>query len=217
MHKIILSFTLFLIINTNILFAQNYNSIQVNGGVIIPMSSSKGLTTSIQYNYYLNHKIQFYIYSGYSSWDKFKVRYIEDYSSIQKRTLFSTYSSDEHNLIPVFIGSKINFHSNTLFTPFTTFEIGFSHLSYYSYKIERVVNSKSGAVISYEPDLNTKQKINENLFGIGAGLGLSHQLTEYLNLVFSFKLNSNFNSRYYKFLSSEGTYTAFILGVNFDI
>ncbi len=216
MNKIISLFIIGLIISPTIL-AQDSNSFQVNGGIIIPMSSSKGLTTSIQYNYSLNDEFQFYIYSGFSFWDKFNVSFIEDYSTVQKQTHFSTFSADDHILIPIFIGSKINFHTDKFFTTFASIEIGFSHLSYNSYKVERILSSESGAVIDYKPDLSSTQKIDENLFGVGAGLGLSHKITDYMNLIFSFKLNSNFTSSFYKFLNSQGTYTTFVLGVNFEI
>ncbi|MGA9291068.1 MAG: hypothetical protein WBV81_00650, partial [Ignavibacteriaceae bacterium] len=49
-----------------IIRAQNNHSIQINGGVISPMSSSKGLSIYLQYNYYLNRQIILYTYTGYS-------------------------------------------------------------------------------------------------------------------------------------------------------
>jgi len=52
---------------------------------------------------------------------------------------------------------------------------------------------------------------------ISSNVILSHQIAEYIDLVFSFKLNGNFNSSYYNFLSSEGTYIAFMRGINFKI
>lgn len=70
-----------LIIFSNIILAQSNNSIQINGGLLIPMSASKGLSTSIQYNYSFNSNIQFYIYTGYSNWDKFNASFLEQSSS----------------------------------------------------------------------------------------------------------------------------------------
>lgn len=205
------------IIISNVIYAQDSNSIQFNGGIVMPMSSSKGFNTSIQYNYHFSNNIQFYIYSGYSSWDKYNIIILEDWSTVQKQTLFNSYSADNHILIPVYIGSRINFHTNKLFTSYVTFEIGYSHLSYNYYGIKKEINPITGEVLAYNVDLNTKKEMNENLLGIGAGVGLSHQIMENINIVLSFKLNSHLNSKYYSFLSSQGTYTAFNLGFNINI
>ncbi|MCF8259417.1 MAG: hypothetical protein K9J12_01470 [Melioribacteraceae bacterium] len=209
--------TIIVVIISTVTYAQDSNSIQVNGGIFMPMSSSKGFNTSIQYNYHLSNNIQLYIYSGYSSWDRFNVIFTEDWSTIQKQTHFSTYISDNHILIPVFIGSRINFHSSKLFTSFATFEIGYSNLSYDNYGIKKEINPVTGEVLSYNPDLRTKKEITENLLGIGAGVGLSHTITENINIILSFKLNSQLNSKDYSFLSSRGTYTAINLGFNFNL
>lgn len=72
--------------------AQETNSIQINGGIIMPMSSSKGLTASFQFNYNINPTLQFYIYTGYSAWDQYKITFHEDYSPVQKQQYFTTYS-----------------------------------------------------------------------------------------------------------------------------
>ena len=205
------------IIPSNFILAQNANSIQINGGIIMPMSSSKGFNSTIQFNYKFNQNIQFYIYSGYSSWDKHNVNFMEDYSSVQKQTLFRTYISDNHSLIPVYMGSRINFNTNKLFTGFVTLEFGYSHLSYSNYSIKKEINLTTGEVLSYYPDISSKKEINENLFGLGAGVGLSHPITENINLLLAFKLNSQLNSKEYSFMSSKGTYTAINLGINFNI
>ncbi len=217
MKKIILFFSIVLIAALGTISAQDYNSLQVNGGIILPRSSSNGFTLSVQYNYSLNDAVHFYVYSGYSYWDKFKVRYLEDYTSLQNTNHFETYSADEHSLVPVYVGGSINLHNNKIFTAFATVEGGFSHLSYNRYKIDKIVDSETGVVTTYKPDLSTGQKINENLWGIGLGFGLFHQIADDMNLVFTFKVNSSLNSSYYKFLSNHATYTAYNLGVNFKI
>ena len=209
--------TFVLIIFSNIILAQSTNSLQINGGLIIPMSASKGITTSFQYNYSLNSNIQFYIYSGYLNWDKFNVSFIAQWSPLQQQTHFSTYISDNHILIPLYIGSRINIHTNKLFTFFTTIEAGYSYLSYNSYGFNKETEPGTGVVLTYNTDLNTKKKRNENLFGVGAGVGLSHPINNNMNVILSFKLNSQINSNYYGFFSNHGTYTTFNLGFNFNI
>ncbi len=76
-----------LIISSNILLAQSTSSIQINGGLLISMSASKGLSTSIQYNYSFNRNIQLYIYTGYSNWDKFNAGFLEQSSSLQQQNI----------------------------------------------------------------------------------------------------------------------------------
>ena len=206
-----------LIIFSNIILAQGNHPLQINGGLIIPMSASKGITASFQYNYSFNSNIQFYIYSGYSNWDKYNASFLEEASAIQKRTHFSTYIADEHILIPLYIGSRINIHTNKLFTFFSTIEVGYSYLSYNTYSVIKQIDLSTGLVLDYITNRSNKKKINENLFGIGAGVGLSHPLSKNLNIIISFKLNSQINSSYYSFFSNQGTYTAFNLGFNFNI
>jgi len=202
---------------TKVSFSQNSNSMEISGGLFMPMNSSKGFNTSVQYNYNYSENIQFYVYSGYSSWDKFNVAFMEDLSIIQKQALFKTYNSDEHILIPVYIGSRINIHTNKFFTSFATFEIGYSYLSYNNYEIKQDINPTTGAVLSYNPDLSTKKEVKENLFGVGAGIGLYHPITENINVILAFKLNVQLNSKYYNVLNSKGIYTSVNLGFNFSI
>lgn len=215
MHKFLAS-VVFLLFFPNIISAQT-NSLQINGGIIIPHSSSNGFTGSLQYNYSLSDNIMLYLNSGFSSWDKHYVAFLEEYSEIQKKTYFETYSADEHLLIPVYIGGRMNLHTNKLFTAFGTFEIGYSYLSYNSYNITKVIDEDTGEILAYNTDPNSGEKITENLFGVGIGAGLMRELLNNINIVLSFKLNSHLNSNYYNFLSREGTYTAFNMGFNFNI
>ncbi|GBD90035.1 hypothetical protein BMS3Abin04_00751 [bacterium BMS3Abin04] len=217
MYKSILVSIVFSLFLSSISFAQNVHSIQFNGGIVFPRSSSKGLSAIIQYNYSLNQKVSFYIYTGYSSWDKFNVVYIEELSIVQKQQYFHSYSSDSHILIPLYFGTKINFHTNKVFTSFLDFEIGYSHFSFNSYDNIREVNPTTGEVLSYYVDGSSKKEVNKNLFGLGVGIGFSHPLTKSLNITLSYKINSNFNAGEYGLFSAEGTYSTLFLGFNFSI
>ena len=214
------SFLIVLIFSTtssNIILAQNTHSIQVNGGIVMPMSSSRGLTTSIQFNYSLNPKVELYGYVGYSSWDYYKVVFHEDLSEVQKQQYFAVHPETDHILVPVYIGSKINLHTNKLFTSFANIEIGYSHLTYYSYDVIKIINPETNAVLSYQINPGTQEKVSENLFGLGIGAGISHPMTNYLNLILSFKLNTYINSNYFGLFSTRGTYTTFLAGFNYSI
>jgi hypothetical protein len=210
-------FISFVILLQSSIFVQDSNSIQINGGIVMPMSSSKGLTGTIQFNYSLTSAIKIYIYTGYSTWDQYKVTFIEDYSVIQKETIFQSYSADDHKLIPFYVGSRMNFHTNKLFTSFISCEIGYSYLSYNSYKNWKSVNPETGEVQGYFADGITRTKIDEKLFGIGMGVGIFHTLSENLNLVLSYKLNSHINSGYNGLFSKRGTYSQFLAGFGFSI
>ena len=183
----------------------------------MPSSASNGVTANVQYNYRFSDNVLFYIYSGYSSWEKFNVIFHEDLSEVQDQANFKTYTQDEHKLIPVYIGSRINFNNNKFFTSFVTLEAGYSHLSYNSYGVEKVINPGTGEITAYTTDRSTKTEVTENLLGIGAGIGLSHQLADNINILLAFKLNSHLNSGYYDFLSSKSTYTSLRLGLNVGI
>lgn len=213
---LILLFTV-TILFSNVSLAQNQKSIQINGGLLWPMSSSTGINTSMQFNYQLNSDIQIYVYSGYQSWDKFNVTILADWSQTQKQTNFSTYTSDSHQLIPIYLGGRMKLFTSKLFTIHGSVEIGYSFLSYNSYQLIKEVNSSTGAIIAYRPALDIKKKINENLLGLGAGIVLSHNLTEKLDLLISYKLNSHINSKYYDFLHSEVTNTSLNLGLSYGI
>ena len=72
--SIILFLLIFSMINFKLIFAQDSYSLQFNGGIISPRSSSNGPMGVMQFNYSLNSDIMFYIYSGYSTWNQNKVR-----------------------------------------------------------------------------------------------------------------------------------------------
>jgi len=218
MKKSFFSLSIFIsVVLSSTISAQDSYSIQINGGLISPMSSSNGFVGTAQFNYPVSSKISLYIYSGYSSWDKYTDYYREDYSPTQKQTLFNAYSADDHSLIPVYIGSKINFHSNSIFTAFLNFELGYSFISYNSFDIQKSVNAVTGAVLSYYTDQSSKKRIDESVFGIGIGGGLSHPISERLNLILSYKFNSYANSDYPGLFSTKGIYSAFLVGLNYNI
>ena len=210
-------FVVITLISSNVIYSQESSSIQINGGIISPISSSNGLTALIQYNYNLTPIVSFYIYSGYSYWDKFNVIYQVDLSPVQRQKNFKTYASDEHILVPLYLGSRINLHTNNIFTLFTNIEIGYSYLKYNSFNHWESVDPETGEILGYYPDPTSKKEIQENVFGIGVGVGLSHPITDSINLLFSVKLNSNINSEYSELFSSRQTYTMFLAGFNFNI
>ncbi len=217
MYKVFFHVFLISFIFSHSILAQNNHSIQINGGIVMPMSSSRGLTTSIQFNYSINPIIEIYGCIGYANWDYYRVTFHEDLSTVQKKQYFTIHPEDDHVLIPLYLGTKINFHTTKLFTSFGNIEAGYSYLSYYSYDVIRIINPETNAVLSYQINPSTKNKKIENLFGLGIGAGISHPMTKKLNLILSFKLNTYINSDYFGLFSTRGTYTTFLAGFNYSI
>ncbi len=90
-------------------------------------------------------------------------------------------------------------------------------MSYNSYDNFKVINPVTGEVVAYNVDGSTKKEISKNLFGIGVGTGISHPLNQALDLILSFKINTNFNGGEFGFLSTKGTYSYWSVGVNIKI
>ncbi|MBK8946668.1 MAG: hypothetical protein IPM32_15550 [Ignavibacteriae bacterium] len=215
-------YVLYLSIFVSNLFAQTNNSIEVSGGFIFPMSSTNGLIGNIQFNYPLTDDFYLYIYTGYSEWDKFKIsidyRYSEIESTINNQKRFiPSYSANSHIKIPLYLGTRLNFRTNKLFTSFINFEFGYSYLSYNSYDKWNPVYSNSGEVINYIPEEATKEKNTEYLFGIAIGLGASIPISKDLNVILNYKVNSSTNFKYIEMLSIRGTNSMLVGGVNFII
>lgn len=175
------------------------------------------MTGSAQFNYLFNDQIKFYTYTGFSTWDKnnIVIREVKEVFHNDEKLFHNTYNEDNHILIPIYIGGKINLHTNSLFTSFINIELGFSFLSYNSYELWKSVDPETGEVFGYYQGMKTENK--ENLFGVGIGAGLSHPISGTTDLLLSFKLNSHVNEKYPGLFSRRGTYTTFTVGFNFNI
>ena len=143
------------------------------------------------------------------------MNFIENLNQPQKETRFKTYTQDNHVLIPLYLGTRIFFHSNKLFSLFASFDVGYSYLSYNSYHVVQNIDPDIGVVEAYDPDHNSKTEVNENLIGLNLGAGITRELSKSINFVLFYKINTQLNSKYYDFLSSEATYSVVNLGVNF--
>lgn len=215
-----IKYALVLLVILNVPFktpAQN-TSLEIHGGIISPRHSSVGFSTALQFNYRVNTAISCYLYSGISLWDKHEILIRKEgiiYNN--EPNIFESYSADDHFLIPVYMGAKIFFRPNKLFVPFLNFELGYSYLSYNSYEQIPRVSSETGRVVGYEPDKTAKKVNHENLFGVGFGAGISHSISNSINLLLAFKLNSFVNENYPGLFSSRGTYTTFSAGLNYNL
>ncbi len=199
------------------LFAQSFHSIQFGGGLVLPRASSKGLSAQVQYNYSLNETYNFYIYSGYFTWDKYNITFIGKSAPYGTEKLFYSHGSDNHVLIPVYFGTRINFNTIKSFTTFIELEAGYSYLSYTAYGHIKETDPETGYTLSYYADQSSAQNTVKNLFGVGFGLGVFHPIAQTVNVVLSYKLNSNFNASESGFFSAFGTYSTLFFGLGINI
>jgi hypothetical protein len=199
----------------NVLYAQGSNSVQFHGGFIMPISSSKGLTASGQFNYSIHPNANLYIYTGYASWDRYNVVYHKHYFEKYKTPYFKIQVSDEHKMIPVFLGIKINFNSTPLFTTYVSMEAGYSYLEYFTYDHHKIEDRETGELMGYFA--TRKDKVYENIVGMGIGAGLIHPMKDNASLVFEIKLHSSLYASQSVILDSRTTYTTFLIGFNFLI
>lgn len=203
------------------LYSQERLSVQFNGGLIAPVNSSTGYSGTFQLNYPIKASTRLYLYSGYSYWDKYYVNLRkESYRNSEKQNLKS-HEGINHRLIPVNLGISGDVHRNSLFTSFINFELGYSYLRFTSYSNWIAVKEEDvfedSIVVAYYPDESTKRNNKEHFFGIGLGGGISREITENIQLVLSFKLNTLINSSTNGVLSAKGTYFNALAGINFTL
>lgn len=216
-------FVLFSCLSFQLIYSQPL-SIQLNGGLLSPRSASNGFSGSVQFNLPLNTSTSLYLSTGYSSWDKYNMVFrFEGSSQEYSKSEYPTFLEDEHLMIPVFIGIKKDVHTTELFTTFLNFEVGYSHLKfnrYYKWNEIRKWNEYDndwGAITDYVPDEASKREIKLNLYGFGFGAGLVHSINSNLNILLSFKINTNLSSDFEGIFSTKGTYTSLLAGLNFSI
>jgi hypothetical protein len=220
--KTILGVLAYLLILTSPAFSQSKFSLQLDGGLISPISSNAGVSFNLQANYSINSTVNLYMYSGVSGWSRNKVVFWA-YGRTNPSAIgfgvrnFNSYSEDSHLLIPFYIGSTFNFHLNKLVTPFLAIEIGYSYLSFYSFTNNKVVNPISGITEYFYPDKSTRKINRENLFGAGVGGGFTLPITGTMDVIVLIKLNSFVNNGYNGFLTTKGTYITYSTGLNYQL
>ncbi|MCF8242889.1 MAG: hypothetical protein K9J16_16030 [Melioribacteraceae bacterium] len=201
------------------LSAQDSHSIQINSGYVSPLNSQDGISISVQYNYKLNKNLFLYANAGYKLWDKNKLVYLLNrrIGGGYGQAYFFTYNKDEHKLIPLMLGGRMNFYTNKLFVSFLKFEIGYSSLSYNVYEQRTTYDEETGDINAYYPILYTRKSIRENLFALGVGGGFFIPVNKTIGLVISYKLSSYLNEKYHGLFSTNGTYHSLTAGIDINI
>jgi len=181
------------------------------GGVVAPMSSFSGLSSSLQYNYNLSARFNVFVSANYSAWDK---KYFNIYDDSHLPTQFKTaYPESDHSLSRIMTGVRYILVEPAQFRLFVEGGIGYSYLKYKYYNINTVNNPDGTTELLYSNGTYE----NENLFNLSSGMGFIHKMTSRWDILFEFKLNTYINSHYYGLFSTRGTFTEFNGGFNYSL
>ena len=159
------------VLASNLTFGQFINSVQVNGGLIFPTNAQNGLLTSFELTHKLDESWSLYSSAGYSSFNKNRVSTDDFFDSS------SSYSEDAHKLYKIVLGSKLVLNTIKSFKIFADFEFGFNHLTYNEYDMVLIKDDLQRKVLSFYPNLSSRQESSEILYGLGFGLGFTQQFS----------------------------------------
>jgi hypothetical protein len=196
---------------SSFIFSQGKSSIQFTGGTVYPMSSSPGLSGTVQYNYNLNPRINLFISADYSAWDQMQFSYQDGNNFPQDYK--TGYLESGHSLTRIMTGGRYIIVEPAQFKLFIEAGLGYSYLQYDSYNVDwRLLPDNK-----YSPVNTLSGKVTENLFNFSSGIGFIHSMTERWDILFEFKMNTYLNSHYYGLFSKHGTFTGFNGGFNYRI
>lgn len=205
------SFVLALIIAAAIavqIYPQGKYSIQVTGGLISPLNSSKGAMGNVQLNYYNSPDIIFYLNAGLSYWDKTYIHFnVDNYTPIESK------SQDSHIMSSYYLGARFFVHRDKVLNLFLEGEVGTAFLSYKNYG--NVLQYTSDGKPVYTPVFDSD--VNKNLFGLGVGAGITHNLGSRAEMLLELKYNTMASSGYSKLFYIDGTSTMLAFGFNLSI
>ncbi|MDR3666924.1 MAG: outer membrane beta-barrel protein, partial [Ignavibacteriaceae bacterium] len=196
------------LILTSLVYSQEKSSIQFSGGIVYPISSSSGLSGTIQYNYNINSRFNFFVSADYSSWDETNFNYIDKSSMVG--TYKTGYSESDHAFSRIMAGGRYLITQDDQFNLFVDAGIGYSYLKFNVYDMKENNNPDGSIEVLFTP----AGKVSENLFNISSGIGFIHPMTERWDILFEYRLNTYLNSQYHGLLSSNGTFSNFQLGFN---
>jgi len=205
--KWVIFFVIVLMFN---LYPQNKISVQLSGGIISPIDASKGLSGLLQLNYSTSENNIIYVNLSTSSWDRNRIYFNEN--NMQP---IEAYNEINHGLNSIYFGDRITFNRNKYFDAFVDLELGYQHLSYETFDLQRY--ALPGGPISYSHIGGTERNESYNLLGTGIGVGIKHHMIGKFDLLLDFKLNTfinDFSSGKFYF---HGTYLCYMLGFGYNI
>ncbi len=200
----------FILILNSFLHPQNKLSLQIDGCIIAPFQANTGTGYDIQLNYNYVHNNSLFLDFSNSSWDKNKLVFHEP-----NGTVFNEHNEENHSLFSIFLGNRFKFFRYKTLRTFLSFMLGYQKLDYTEISLIKYTNPDGS--FEYINDYSQQKKINDNLFGLGFGLGIMNHITNSFGIQLSLKLNSFINGSYNGLFSKNGTYLNYIGGIFFNI
>src|ERR1035437_2578165 len=134
---------------SSIIYSQGKSSFQFSGGMVYPISSSPGLSGTLQYNYNINSRFNFFVSADYSVWDKRNFNYL-DKSNVHWG--YETgYSESDHTLSRIMAGGRYLITQPDQFKLFIDAGLGYSYLQYNIYDMQRINNPDGTIEVSFSP------------------------------------------------------------------
>jgi hypothetical protein len=199
------------LILSSIIHPQGKSSFQFSGGIVYPLGSSPGLSGTLQYNYNISPRFNFFVSTDYSKWDKRNFNYVD--KSTMARDYKTGFSETDHTLSRIMAGGRYLITQPRQFKLFVEAGIGYSYLQYNIYDM-REVNNPDGTI---ELLLVPAGKVYEKLFNFSSGIGLIHPIMEKWDMLFEYKINTYLNSQYKGLFSSLSTFSSVQFGFNYKI
>jgi hypothetical protein len=199
------------LILSSIIYSQGKSSFQFSGGMVYPISSSPGLSGTLQYNYNINTRFNFFISADYSVWDKRNFNYAD--KSTAGWSYRSGYSETDHTLSRIMAGGRYLITQPDQFKLFVDAGIGYSYLQYNTYDMHQITNPDGTIEVLFSP----AGKAYQNLFSFSSGVGFIHPIAERWDILFEYSLSTYLNSQYHGLFSSQSTFSSFQFGFNYKI
>jgi hypothetical protein len=196
---------------SSIIYSQGKSSFQFSGGMVYPISSSSGLSGTLQYNYNINTRFNFFVSADYSVWDKRNFNYLD--KSTISWSYKRGYSETDHALSRIMAGGRYLITQPDQFKLFVDAGIGYSYLQYNIYDMQQMNNPDGTIEVLFSP----AGKVYQNLFNFSSGIGVIHPVTEKWDILLEFKLSTYLNSQYNGLFSSQSTFSSFQFGFNCKI
>jgi hypothetical protein len=197
------------LILSSVLYSQGKSSFQFSGGIVYPLSSNPGLSGTIQYNYNINTRFNFFVSADYSAWDKRNFSYVDKNTGDYRMS----FSETGHALSRIMAGGRYLITQPDQFKLFVDAGIGYSHLQYNVYDLQQIIYPDGNIALVLSP----AGKVRQNLYNFSSGIGFIHPITERWDILFEFKLNTYLNKQYHGLFSSQSTFSSFQFGFNCKI
>jgi hypothetical protein len=182
MKKSLLFFVVF-VFTVNV-FSQSSQNLNASFGLLSPVSNFNGFAVSVGYEKQLSKSLSIYFYTGELYWNYEDLPF--GYNPINY-----AISARDFTVYPFYCGARFLLSTYKSFKVYTGLELGYNYMTYTSYPLQ-VYEDPITHQNDYYSDTNRKEKITENMFGFGVGLGVSHLLTNKAGFLVEIKRNMLF-------------------------